>query len=137
MNDVGRILDSLKPCPFCGGKAGRRFHIEGVESPFECIIECSDCGASLEVIDTANDLEATQNLAIDKWNTRIEGTCLLKEQEQKPQKPQKMLEVEDDDLYAWSPKDVSYYCPRPECGKEISYDYNFCPYCGQAVKLDD
>lgn len=57
---------------------------------------------------------------------------LLKEQE-----PQKMLEVEDDDLYAWSPKDVSYYCPRPECGKEISYDYNFCPYCGQAVKYGD
>ena len=58
--------------------------------------------------------------------------ALLNEQEPKP-----MLEVEDDDLYAWSPEDVSYYCPRPECGKEISYDYNFCPYCGQAVKLND
>lgn len=58
--------------------------------------------------------------------------ALLKEQEPKP-----MLEVEDDDLYAWSPEDVSYYCPRPECGKEISCDYNFCPYCGQAVKWDD
>ena len=58
--------------------------------------------------------------------------AMLKERE-----PQKMFEVEDDDLYAWSPKDVNYYCPRPECGKEISYDYNFCPYCGQAVKLDE
>lgn len=57
---------------------------------------------------------------------------LLKEQEPKP-----MIKVEDDDLYAWSPEDVSYYCPRPECGKEISYDYNFCPYCGQAVKLNE
>lgn len=57
---------------------------------------------------------------------------LLKEQEPKP-----MIEVEDDDFYAWSPEDVSYYCPRPECGKEISYDYNFCPYCGQAVKLNE
>lgn len=56
---------------------------------------------------------------------------LLKEQEPKP-----MIEIEDDDLYAWSPEDISYYCPRPECGKEISYDYNFCPYCGQAVKLN-
>lgn len=54
---------------------------------------------------------------------------LLKEQEPKP-----MIEVEDDDLYAWSPEDVCYYCP--ECEKEISYDYNFCPYCGQAVKLN-
>lgn len=57
---------------------------------------------------------------------------LLKEQEPKP-----MIEIEDDDLYAWSPEDVSYYCPRPECGKEISYDYHFCPYCGQAVKMDE
>ena len=54
---------------------------------------------------------------------------LLKEQE-----PQPMIEIEDDDLYAWSPEDVNYYCPRPECEKRISYDYNFCPYCGQAVK---
>ena len=57
--------------------------------------------------------------------------ALLKEQESIP-----MVEVEDDDLYAWSPEDVSYYCPRPECEKEISYDYNFCPYCGQAVRLN-
>lgn len=71
MNDVGRILDSLEPCPFCGGKAGRRFRAEGIESPFECIITCADCGANLKVIDTANDLNATENLAIDKWNTRI------------------------------------------------------------------
>ena len=71
MNDVGRILAGLKPCPFCGGKAGRRFHTEGVESPFECIITCADCGASLKVIDTTSNLKATQNLAIDKWNTRI------------------------------------------------------------------
>ena len=71
MNDVGRILDSLKPCPFCGGKAGRRFRSEGLELPFECIIECADCGANLKVIDTVNDLNTTENLAIDKWNTRI------------------------------------------------------------------
>ena len=54
----------------------------------------------------------------------------------KDQKPKPMIEVEDDDLYAWSPEDVSYYCPRPECGKEISHEYNFCPYCGQAVKWE-
>lgn len=52
----------------------------------------------------------------------------------KKQEPKSMIEVEDDDdLYAWSPEDVCYYCP--ECEKEISYDYNFCPYCGQAVKF--
>lgn len=71
MNDVGRILDGLKPCPFCGGKAGRRFRSEGLGLPFECIITCVDCGASLKVEDITNDLSATQNLAIDKWNTRI------------------------------------------------------------------
>ena len=67
MNDVCRILDSLKPCPFCGGKARRRFI---AYEHFVCVITCADCGASLEVEDTANDLKTTQNLAIDKWNTR-------------------------------------------------------------------
>ena len=61
----------------------------------------------------------------------------LQERILKKQEPMPMLEVEDDDLYAWSPEDISYYCPRPECGKEISYDYHFCPYCGQAVKLNE
>lgn len=58
--------------------------------------------------------------------------ALLKEQE-----PQPMIEVEDDDLYAWSPEDVNYYCPRPECEKKLSYNYHFCPYCGQAVRRND
>lgn len=71
MYDVGGILDSLKPCPFCGGKAGRRFTTESIELPFECIIACADCGASIKVIDIANDLKITQNLAINKWNTRM------------------------------------------------------------------
>lgn len=74
----------------------------------------------------------TPEMCIKIGQTISAAIALLKMQELMP-----MLEVEDDDLYAWSPEDVSYYCPRPECGKEISYDYNFCPYCGQAVKLNE
>lgn len=74
----------------------------------------------------------TPEMCIKIGQTISAAIALLKMQE-----PMPMLEVEDDDLYAWSPEDVSYYCPRPECGKEISYDYNFCPYCGQAVKLNE
>ena len=74
----------------------------------------------------------TPEMCIKIGQTISDAIDLLKVQE-----PMPMLEVEDDDLYAWSPEDVSYYCPRPECGKEISYDYNFCPYCGQAVKLNE
>ena len=86
--------------------------------------ECQECPYGHECRDT--DLPyGIPHLAADVL-------ALLKEQE-----PMPMLEVEDDDLYAWSPEDVSYYCPRPECGKEISYDYHFCPYCGQAVKLNE
>lgn len=73
----------------------------------------------------------TPEMCIMIGQTISDALSLLKEQEPIP-----MVEVEDDDLYAWSPEDVSYYCPRPECGKEISYDYNFCPYCGQAVRLN-
>lgn len=62
-----------------------------------------------------------------------EALALLKEQEQK-QEPKPMIEIEDDDLYAWSPEDANYYCP--ECEKGIFRNYHFCPYCGQAVKLD-
>lgn len=74
----------------------------------------------------------TPEMCIKIGQTISAAIALLRMQE-----PMPMLEVEDDDLYAWSPEDVSYYCPRPECGKEISYDYNFCPYCGQAVKLNE
>lgn len=71
----------------------------------------------------------TPEMCIKIGQTISAAIALLRMQEPMP--------IEDDDLYAWSPEDVSYYCPRPECGKEISYDYNFCPYCGQAVKLNE
>lgn len=87
------------------------------------------------------DLNIAKNILIfpqmlsDEVRIRIGQTIstaidLLKEQE-----PMPMIEVEDDDLYAWSPEDIDYYCPK--CEKEISYDYHFCPYCGQAVKLNE
>ena len=85
-----------------------------------------------ELMRTIDESDSTAAFCLcQRWILK-DVLALLNEQEPKP-----MLEVEDDDLYAWSPEDVSYYCPRPECGKEISYDYNFCPYCGQAVKLND
>ena len=93
------------------------------------------------MMDKLTVMGCLEGLAQDDWqqwysDSEVQETAkaalfLLKEQE-----PKSMIEVEDDDLYAWSPEDIDYYCPRPECGKEISYDYNFCPYCGQAVKLN-
>lgn len=85
-----------------------------------------------ELMRTIDESDSTAAFCLcQRWILK-DVLALLNEQEPKP-----MLEVEDDDLYAWSPEDVSYYCPRPECGKEISYDYHFCPYCGQAVKLNE
>lgn len=98
--------------------------IELLKIEHQCILrntnnECDRNCAKCDLVQDDGDLHEMYTDAI----------TLLKKQE-----PQKMLEVEDDDLYAWSPEDVNYYCPRPECGREISYNYNFCPYCGQAVK---
>jgi len=129
MTDVGRILDSLRPCPFCGGKAGRRFRSEGLGLPFECIIECSNCGASLKVEDIANDLNATQNLAIDKWNTRIESVYL-------PKKQEPILLENQHKPYGISTNANSPWISRcPKCGKKIEgKQTRFCKYCGQEVK---
>lgn len=82
MNDVGRILDSLKPCPFCGGKAGRRFHIDMTYVYDECIIECMQCGARIETkgllfppepegTDGKQRLCEMEKKAIEKWNRRV------------------------------------------------------------------
>lgn len=91
------------------------------------------------MMDKLTVMGCLEGLTQDDWqqwysDSEVQETAkaalfLLKKQEPRP-----MIEVEDDDLYAWSPADVCYYCP--ECEKEISYDYNFCPYCGQAVKLN-
>lgn len=99
----------------------------------------SDEGRSIKEV----KLEMTPQEAIEtiKINYPPENYSMLREALDmaitllEKQEPKPMYEVEDDDLYAWSPKDVSCYCPNPECEKEISYDYNFCPYCGQAVML--
>lgn len=84
--------------------------------------ECRECPYEHECKDT--------DLPYGMPRLAADALALLKEQEPKP-----MIEVEDDDIYAWSPEDVNYYCP--ECEKKLSYNYNFCPYCGQAVRRND
>lgn len=48
--------------------------------------------------------------------------------------PLKPLESEDDDVFAWSPDDIDYYCAI--CCQRIWKDQIYCPSCGQAVKWD-
>lgn len=53
-------MDELKPCPFCGGKAG--FDRMGTHRA-SCIISCGECGASLESNEEGNNCGR-------KWNQR-------------------------------------------------------------------
>lgn len=79
-----------------------------------------------EMIESTQFIENHYDGVVDK-NVCKHAIELLKKREPKP-----MIEIEDDDLYAWSPEDVNYYCP--ECEKGIFRNYHFCPYCGQAVR---
>jgi len=54
-------MESLKPCPFCGGEA--EFEREGT-SRQSCIVSCTECGCRLESNETHD--------SGDSWNTR---TC--------------------------------------------------------------
>lgn len=72
MNDVGRILDSLKPCPFCGGQAGRRFRIYLAYPHYECIIQCTQCEVRMEIeVTNEENLCDLEKRAIEKWNKRV------------------------------------------------------------------
>lgn len=74
--DVGRILTDLKPCPFCGGQAGRRFHIDMTYAYDECIIQCTQCKARIE-IEGINELSELGKMAIEKWNKRVRNRMII------------------------------------------------------------
>ena len=77
-----------------------------------------------------------QTIGLDRIQVPLKETDMILEILEK-HIPMPMFELEDDDIYAWSPDDVAYYCPNEKCGKQILVEYEYCPYCGQAVKRDD
>lgn len=59
----------LKPCPFCGGEAGRNF-IYNVLQGYAQIV-CKSCGASTKAFRVSIDYSAVGE-AIAAWNKRRE-----------------------------------------------------------------
>lgn len=89
-------MTELKPCPFCGGKAG----LEQISDAYW--VECGKCGASSVFCGQPEP-------AIDAWNTRADRTC---HDETKPR-----------DFFTCSEchtpigKWVPVYCPK--CGARV------------------
>ena len=70
---MGRLIELLKPCPFCGGEARLVTYTTG-SVPHRCAAycKCEKCGAETECrIDVSGDGEFLFK-AIDIWNRRPE-----------------------------------------------------------------
>ena len=62
----GRMSETLKPCPFCGGEAKPYKYFR------KYLIECEDCK---EYGHGAYVAASTEAEAIEAWNSRAERTC--------------------------------------------------------------
>lgn len=98
-------MSELKPCPFCGGEAV--VTLAGVS--------CSRCQGTMVV-----DLNATEQDAIDAWNTRAERTC---------------EQVDVTEMYK---PYTTHMTKCSECGGVLAVDEmpapNYCPICGAKVE---
>ena len=104
-------MSELKPCPFCGGEAF--VSIVGVS--------CSKCPAAMIV-----DANATEQDAIDAWNTRAERACTNTKMDGSYFRCSRchatfdMLDDEGEPVIWWndSPQ-FNSYCPC--CGAKVVY----------------
>lgn len=58
-------MDSLKPCPFCGGEAVKEF-----DSDWGLVVRCLECPAIMTESPCLGILKP-----VEAWNTRAERTC--------------------------------------------------------------
>ena len=58
-------MDSLKPCPFCGGEAVKEF-----DSDWGLVVRCLECPAIMSESPCLGILKP-----VEAWNTRAERTC--------------------------------------------------------------
>lgn len=67
----------LKPCPFCGGKAGLTsfFHEERQHYPFYGEVICLKCQASVGSTGFSKTAEEAERKAMEAWNRRVNDEC--------------------------------------------------------------
>lgn len=118
------MMEGLKDCPFCGGKAHvywRTIRNGGAwEHTAHC--ECEGCGASTDVVSEPIPIAGVISMAMRMWNLREERTCTA-------------IEQEADRGY-----DFAIYYECSECGSTLSLSEsempNYCSYCGAKVMPD-
>lgn len=101
-------MTELKPCPFCGGEAEYRA-AKYVRTVFKHSVVCLECFASVPP-------KASEQEAIEAWNTRAERTC----------------HVELVDQNESDPVGVAICSECGSNGFEIQ-NSNYCSYCGAKV----
>lgn len=103
------MMEELKPCPFCGGKAEIGTYIYDRESSI-CggFVECTMCGISYNVGVSSQDL--IERELTNLWNTRYEPTCYPVSGHGIPTK---------------------VFCAR--CDEPLLGAANYCPNCGARV----
>ena len=102
---VGGGMSDLKPCPFCGGEAVRRYH----DVYMLDYVKCRKCGAQTGLC--ANEDEATA-----AWNTRAERTCRMD-----------VFTMHDDGT-------ITYQCSECGQGYCVDdRPPNYCPMCGAKI----
>ena len=93
----------LKPCPFCGGKAG----IYSL-AKYEKEVYCENCGA-------VSNICMTKEEAVEAWNRRDEPTCYNYGGE----------EGTNGEIYDFACSACGFMCDLP--------DPSYCPNCGAKV----
>lgn len=65
-------MTELKPCPFCGGKAGLSsfFYEERQHYPFYGEVICFKCQANVGSTGFSKSKEEAEDKAIEAWNRR-------------------------------------------------------------------
>lgn len=64
-------MDKLKPCPFCGSRATKRYI-----KPFS-FVQCKKCGASTRIIPDYFEEADGKGEAIEAWNMRIDDNEIV------------------------------------------------------------
>ena len=105
------MMDGLKPCPFCGGRAT----MDGDPRVADDWVFCLDCGAM-------GAYKLGKDKAIEAWNTRAERTCRMTHEWVRP-----CEEDGCDRLHV-----VQWTCSECEFDFEGARP-NYCPNCGAKV----
>ena len=110
-------MTELKPCPFCGGKAKRRY-----EMPYSWI-ECAACKAASPFAFDEQEQRDGMKIAVDAWNRRAVRVALAKWLTWEEKFPEKE---------APNKNNLGVFCTA--CGLHADSRFVYCPSCGAKME---